>query len=132
MATMRHWKQRFDVGAKLVFRKKMKLGICGVEVVEKGDPVTEAMKQVLGRNRLRMWWNSNILEITDFVDPAETSRKRKAAEKEAESSTEETSGGEVPRMEHTGSGWYDVIFVDRTERIRGKKNAEALMNGDGA
>ena len=122
MSTMRHWKQRFDVGAELIFRKRMKLGICGVEIVERGDIVTDAMKEVLGRNRLRMWWNNKILEIANFHDPAEADRQRRAAA--TETKTEDST---ADRMEHTGGGWYNVTLANRTVRIRGKKKAEALL-----
>jgi len=63
---MRHWKQRYSFDADLIFSRTMKLGICGVAVVKPGDPVTEEMKRILGRNRLRLWWESKRIELARF------------------------------------------------------------------
>ena len=63
---LRHWKQHFAADADLIFSRRMKLGICGVETVNPGDPVTDEMKAILGRNRLRMWWESKVIELARF------------------------------------------------------------------
>lgn len=44
----------------------MKLGICGVQVVNAGDDVTEEMKAILGRNRLKLWWECKRVALKDF------------------------------------------------------------------
>lgn len=66
MSRIRHWKQRFEADADLIFSKRMKLGCCGVDVVNPGDPVTEEMKAALGRNRLKLWWEAKRVELADF------------------------------------------------------------------
>tara|TARA_R110002167_G_scaffold143958_2_gene333680 strand:- start:34254 stop:34670 length:417 start_codon:yes stop_codon:yes gene_type:complete len=63
---MRHWKQRYDFDADLIFTRRMKLGICGVAVVHPGDDVTDEMKDALGRNRLKLWWESKRVALKDF------------------------------------------------------------------
>tara|TARA_R110000796_G_C14526444_1_gene431392 strand:+ start:938 stop:1366 length:429 start_codon:yes stop_codon:yes gene_type:complete len=63
---MRHWKQRYDFDADLIFTRRMKLGICGVAVVHPGDDVTAEMKEQLGRNRLKLWWESKRVALRDF------------------------------------------------------------------
>lgn len=62
----RHWKQHFSADADLIFRKRFKLGVCGVAVAEIGDPITDEMKAHLGRNRLRIWWRSGFIELARF------------------------------------------------------------------
>jgi len=44
----------------------MKLGICGITTVEPGTPVTDEMKVILGRNRLRNWWEAKYIELARF------------------------------------------------------------------
>tara|TARA_R110000850_G_scaffold272752_2_gene408204 strand:+ start:18479 stop:18841 length:363 start_codon:yes stop_codon:yes gene_type:complete len=63
---MRHWKQRYSFDADLIFTRTMKLGICGVQVVHAGDPVTPEMKSILGRNRLKLWWETKRIELANF------------------------------------------------------------------
>ncbi len=63
---MRHWKQRYSFDANLIFTRTMKLGICGVPVVHAGDPVTPEMKSILGRNRLKLWWETKRIELANF------------------------------------------------------------------
>ena len=65
MATMRHWKQRWTPGAKLVFRRRMVLGCCGVDVVEPGDPVTDEMLTFFG-HRMRRWWDAGHIELAEW------------------------------------------------------------------
>jgi len=63
---MRHWKQRYSFDADLIFARRMKLGICGVQDVKAGDDVTDEMKAILGRNRLKLWWESKRIALKDF------------------------------------------------------------------
>lgn len=127
MSQCRHWKQRFDVGAKMIFRKSRKLGLCGVERCEPGMPVTEEMKEVLGRHRLKMWWESGMLELLAEA-PVPSPDEDPAAPDDSGDSPEEPL--EPGSMKHTGGGWYDVVLPDGSkQRIRGKKNAQALLNG---
>lgn len=98
MATMRHWKQKWDFEADLVFLKRLTLRCCGVDTVERGDPVTQAMKDHFGKHRLLIWWRGGFLEIDEFPK-------------------------EKPSHVHLGGGYYDVTYPDgKVERIRGKAN----------
>ena len=72
MATMRHWQQRWTPGAKLVFRRRMVLGCCGVDVVHPGDPVTPEMLAFFG-NRMRRWWDAGHVEMAEW--PPEVASK---------------------------------------------------------
>lgn len=132
MSQVRHWKQRFDVGAKMQFRKSRKLQLCGQERCEPGDPVTEEMKQALGRHRLKMWWEAGMIELlVEAPESSEVESKDKespaAPEKKPESTEDPLSSGS---MEHTGGGWYLVTLADGSEqKVRGKKNAKALLDG---
>jgi len=132
MAQVRHWKQRFDAGAKMVFRKSRKLGLCGQERCEPGDPVTEEMKQVLGRHRLKMWWEAGMIELLPEAPERSAEKPKKsespaAPDKDPESTEDALQPGS---MKHTGGGWYDVVLLDGSEqRVRGKKNAKALLDG---
>ncbi len=112
MAKMRHWKQRFDPGAQLIFRKRMKLGMCGVDVVSFGDPVTEDMKQQLGRHRLKMWWEAQMIQIAD------------------EGTCFDGPSNDFANPEPLGSGWFAVTMPDgQVKKIRGKEKALELLNG---
>ena len=132
MAQCRHWKQRFDPNAEMVFRKSRKLGLCGVERCEPGDPVTEEMKMALGRHRMKMWWEAGMLELREGSQLArEPELEPEApASPPADESPELESPG-LPCMVHEGGGWYEVILVDGSKhRVRGKKAAEAFLNGN--
>lgn len=63
----RHWKQLWDPNAKLRFRKRL---LINGKWVSYGDPVTPAIRKLIGMNRLRRWWDARVIEIDDF-DPAE-------------------------------------------------------------
>lgn len=131
MAQCRHWKQRFDAGAKMVFRKSRKLGLCGAERCEPGDLVTDEMKAALGRHRLKMWWEAGMIELLaeepELSQGDEASEKGPAASEDSNESPEESL--EPGSMKHTGGGWYDVVLPDGSQqRVRGKKNAKALLS----
>ncbi len=99
MAKMRHWKQRFDFDADLVFRKRMVIRGFGVEVAQAGDPVPQAMKDHFGKNRMRIWWEGGFIAINTVEAPG---------------------GSQV--VVHVGGGYYDVTRDGETTRIRGKSN----------
>lgn len=64
MAKMRHWKQRFTPGAKMIFRKRLVINAAGVETVEPGDPVTDELRALLG-HRLPRWWEAGLIELAE-------------------------------------------------------------------
>lgn len=106
MSKMRHWKQRFDASAELIFSRNMKLGIAGQEVVKRGDVVSIATKRKLGRSRLQRWWNAGFLELA-VVTP----------EKKV-----------VDPIEDIGGGWFQVTLADGSKRkIQGRSNAVLMV-----
>jgi len=128
---MRHWKQRYSPDARLVFRKRMQLGACGVDMVHPGDEVTQEMKETFGRHRLRIWWEGGFLEIQEVeeieTDPAGTPGE----EVNEDDLTQEEIDDAQPatNLEHVGAGWYDVTLQDGTvERVRGKVSAQLLLD----
>ena len=58
MASMRHWKERWDPKAPMRFRKNV---VIGEGRVLAGSPVTEEHRKILGR-RLRNFWESKYIE----------------------------------------------------------------------
>lgn len=111
MAKMRHWKQRFDPNAKMVLRRRMKLG---GEWVEGGTVLSDELVAKMGRHRLRVWWEANVIEL--------------APEEKAENEAAVASDRPI---RHTGGGWYDVDLPDgSTERVHGKAAAEAMLLGE--
>ena len=105
MSTRRHWKQRWDPTAELVFTRRLKMGIPGREFVNPGDDVTPEIRAALGKHstfRLKRWFEANFLSIKNWVPPGE----RKATP-----------------MQDLGAGWY--LVGDR--KIRGREQAELAL-----
>ncbi len=63
---MRHWKQRWDPKADLVFCRRMRMGTAKNPFVIPGDPVTPMMRAKLGIVRLRRWWDAMMIGRADF------------------------------------------------------------------
>lgn len=61
MSKLRHFRQRWDPRAELVFIRPVSIG--GRRVV-RGEVVTPELRQTLGR-RLRLWWNNGIVALKD-------------------------------------------------------------------
>tara|TARA_R110000803_G_scaffold20201_5_gene52232 strand:- start:11840 stop:12253 length:414 start_codon:yes stop_codon:yes gene_type:complete len=112
MAKVRHWKQKWDPEAPLVFRKRLLLN--GVQVGP-GTVVTKEIRSALGEDefsqqrRLKLWWDSGYLEIQNWgldVKPAE----------------------ETPQIVEGKRGWFKVTLADgSTKNVRGRQVAEALL-----
>ena len=60
MSKLRHWKEHWDPHADLMFLKP--LLIVG-EQKQRGDPVTDEIRDRLGLNRLRRWWDAGYLAL---------------------------------------------------------------------
>ncbi len=122
MATLRHWKQRFDPDADLVFRKRMVIRGWGVDVAEPGDRVPQEMKDHFGVHRLRIWWEGGFLQIEDTAE-----LEAPSAGAGEDLTRDPTSGVTQPpktlqSVVHVGGGYYDVTQDGVTTRIRGKQN----------
>jgi hypothetical protein len=109
----RHWKQRWDANAPMIFLKRMRMGDDPQRpFVLPGDPVTDAIREHIGPHRLRRWWDARVIGRADF-DP--TVRGGYAAP--------------AAGIEHTGRGWYVVTFDDgSTKRVRGEDNAKLELS----
>jgi hypothetical protein len=112
---VRHWKQRWDPKAPLIFIRRMRLGVAGHDVVYPGDDVTPEIVAALGRHgilRLKRWWEAGYLAIKGWKSPDELRRERQAG----------------PRAEHVGSGWFNVTMLDGTvQKVRGQAAADELL-----
>ena len=65
----RHWKQRWDPKADLVFASRMRMGTKAKPFCMPGDKVTEAMRKRIGLHRLRRWFETGVLNIADWKAP---------------------------------------------------------------
>lgn len=110
----RHWRQRWDPNAPLVFRKRLRMGDDPAKpYVFPGDPVTDAHRAQLGMARLKVWWESGTIERADF-DPNLPGGGQVVHE-----------AAPVAGIESTGRGWFTVTFADgTTKRVRGEENAK--------
>jgi len=130
----RHWKQRFDPNAEMRFRKNIKWSK-GV-FFKAGDPVPP---DLLDRRKLHRWWEAGLIELCAFEE-GDILKGRSASSRfgDGRLPASELSASEFdkkkppkktdkPIMVHQGAGWYDISFGGHTERIRGKKKAEARL-----
>jgi len=66
----RHWKQRWDASAPLVFAKRLRMGDNPKKpFVLPGDKVTKKHREKLGLNRLRAWFENGTLALAEFEAP---------------------------------------------------------------
>lgn len=129
MSKMRHWKQRFDPTAKMVFRKRRKFALGKDGYMSPGDPVTDEIVAALGRQRLKMWWEAGYIELAEYEAPKPHAVQQ--AEQHAIGNCLDGPDCSPEPLAHIGGGWYDVTLPDgSTERVHGKKKAEQLLAGD--
>jgi len=78
----RHWKQRWDPKAPLIFVRRVRLGLPSCPVALPGQEVTPEIRAALGTSpqrqlvRLRKWWEGGFLAIKDWQPPGEDRRKK--------------------------------------------------------
>ena len=105
----RHWKQVYDFDAELVFTKRMVLRKYGIEIAQPGDVVPQALKDSLGRHKLRIWWEGGFIAI----------QEKKVEKVEA---PEPTPSAPEDTVKHIGGGHYEVTRGGVTVRVKGKEN----------
>jgi len=107
MSKLRHWKEHWDPHADLMFLKP--LLILG-EQKQRGDPVTDEIRDRLGINRLRRWWDAGYLALADSPQaPAKT------------------DGPVRP----CGKGWFEVTFPDGSiKKVRRRELKAILLDVD--
>lgn len=141
MSQLRHWKQRWNPTADLVFTKRMRLGLTAeVPFVNAGDPVPKDHPR-LNRARLKRWWDAGYLALANWVDPMEARRKAAVLDGDGPEVFDPRAKGTVvldPRIDmvqpldshfrHTGRGWFEVTLPDgTTQKVRGQAAALALL-----
>lgn len=134
----RHWKQRFDLNAEFIYRRRLLVGekmkkhtvikdCCPQQVeervgvyVEQGDTVD---KEFWGKHRLRRLWDSNAIELKDWKDPVLAQRKVGPQEASPLGDSQNTTTP-PPDVQFIGCGWYGVTYEGKTYRVQGKEAAE--------
>lgn len=72
---IRHWKQKYDPKAALVFAKRLRMGDNPEKpFVLPGQRLTKKMRDKLGANRVKHWFENGTLEIANFK-PVEKQRE---------------------------------------------------------
>jgi hypothetical protein len=118
---VKHWREKFDPSAELVFTKTFTLGLPNQRVAEAGQIVSPEVREQIGEQRLKMWYRSR------FIGMAEQRILPEQAEK-APQPIEPAPVEEPGSMTHTGGGWYEVTLPSgETRRVRGKAKAKALL-----
>ena len=129
MSKIRHWQQRFDMSAKLVFLTRRKFAMSETGFMEPGQEISDEMKASLGRHRLKMWWRAGWIGLADFVDKRTLQRRSLNADPVPAQpdpvSAQETAGS----VKHLGGGWYDVTLPNGSvDRVHGKVSAQLLLD----
>lgn len=120
MSVLRHWKQRWDAKAPLVFLKKLKWGD---GFVLPGDPVTDEIREKLGLVRLKRWWNGQIIARAD--QPLPNHIVRAIARRKEETAAGEPASPEITKL---GGSWFQVTMPDgEVHKVNGKKALAALV-----
>lgn len=112
MPRLRHWKQRWDPDADLVFTKRLRLGLDPEKpFVTAGDPVP---KDRFSIHRLKVWWRAGYVQLADWLAPDERRRLQR-------------QGKKLPTaLRPTGRGWYELTMPDGSIRkVRGFEAAKA-------
>jgi len=121
MGTSRHWKQRWEAGAPLIFTKRLRMGDGWVVP---GQPVTDELREQcrLDDHRLRNWWNGGFVARSDMDLPPHL---QKAMEEWEAAQTEKT----FPHVEKGKAGWYTVIMAKDADpvKVHGKKKLEEML-----
>ena len=76
----RHWRQRWDPKAELVFTRRVKAGANPKKpYVMPGDKLTKSLREQLGPMRVRRWFETGLLEIKNWKAPEPQRRSSLAA-----------------------------------------------------
>ncbi len=117
---LRHWKQRFDKGARMRWRRQT---TWSQELqFEAGDEIPPEIIKQMGATKLRRFWESHFIELYEFEDPDVATGQ--VAPVPTPDPVQTTSGEfEVPEgvtVERAG-GWYTVSEKDGASiRVQGK------------
>lgn len=81
LARKPHWRARFDFDADFVLCRTMRLGEGDDPFIRAGSDLPDEIKQRLGRNRMKMWFESGFVALKDWQD-AEPMRHERLALRE--------------------------------------------------
>ena len=102
MSKLRHWKEHWNPNADLMFLKPL---LIEGEQKKRGDPVTQEIRDKLGINRLRRWWDAGYLALSDTPAPAEDDSP----------------------VRPCGRGWFEVSFPDGSVKKVRKGELKAIL-----
>lgn len=126
--TLRHWKQRFDRNARMVWRKRT---TWSQELqFEAGEEIPPEIIKQIGPAKLRRFWESHFIELQGFEDPDVGTGQ--VAEVPTPEPVQTTSGEfEVPEgvTVKGAGGWYTVSDDGDGDpiRVRGKDQLQELL-----
>ena len=106
---VRHWKQRWDPSAPMIFRRRVRWGD---RAYEPGDPIPDDL--AANRRKLRNFWEASWIELAGFIAPDVATGQVEAALPE----------GVI--VEQRGS-WYYVTTPGGEQRVRGKDALQQLL-----
>lgn len=64
---VRSWKERWDKDAPLLFVKKVRLNLPGMEFSVPGAVVSPELRKLLGPHKLKIWWTARIVSRVDSL-----------------------------------------------------------------
>ena len=91
---VRHWKQKWDPDAPMIWRRRV---LWGDRYYEPGEPVPDDL--AANRKKLRRFWESSWIERADFVPPDELRRQAAEAEAEAAGAADSDESAKSPSDE---------------------------------
>jgi hypothetical protein len=109
-----HWRENWDPKADLVFLRKMNLFD---QTYLPGDAVTPELREKLKTSRLRHWFNGGFIGLKDWKQTRTGKKKQSSFERGLDQQC-------VP----VGGGWYEVTVDGQTHKVRGKEQAQELLN----
>lgn len=131
---VRHWREKWDLNADMVFTRHFRLGLCGQEWANPGDPVTPAMRKALGPQRLRTWWHARYIGLREWLVgvelPAPKVKPKRRHPVSQLAPVPEWARRTDVRVVPGKAWWYQVTLPDGTQRrVQGKAKLRELLDG---
>ncbi len=139
---LRHWKQRYDPNAAFVWRKSTTYR---ATIYPAGSIVPDEIIEDMGRVKLRRFWEAGRIELSEFEAPsiALPTRPMMKAVRSPEEASNEQSPEQAPTeaapeaeavaadsgisVKSLGGPWFLVTIDGESEKVRGRKNLEAMV-----
>jgi len=119
---LRHWKQRFDRDARMVFRKRT--AWTQELQFEPGDEVPPEIIEQMGPTKLRRFWEAHQIELHGFEDPDVGTGQVEPAPEKTDPATTEDDESELPlgvSVSGPVGGWYTISDGEGSYKARGKE-----------